>query len=1007
MGDALNNIKQIDLLSHINGKTERAGRATRINPCPICGHNDCFTVFESNTFKCYSCGAQGSIIDFEIAMGKADSVGTAIETLSQQYNIARETKQGYKSAKQATLEQIYNLSAEWYHQQLLNSKICMDHMLNTRKRSRETLIKEKIGFAAGKYSNGLHQYLSGQKIPLEDQLASGMVCKNDQGKVYDFFNGDRIIYPSFVRSQVCYFSTKPINKGDKVYNLQYEYRLKNCLFYGNDALGQPSWILVEGQEDRNSLVDLGYTNVICILGGLGDDQIAALAERSEVKDGIDRKDVYLCFDNDQAGEKYSRKLIAALSGTANVSICELGEFKDIDQLITKTEKPEAAVREVLRKSVDPVSWLIDRLPEDEQNPSKIAAALQPIIEVITSEPDDMIKGMYTEILKERLNAKSEFAKAIIRKIKLKSEDNGEEADEDEKYGLSVSRYGTQYIKRTKDSKKVISNFVMNIVRYIEDEDVRYYEVTLHTAIGCSRPIILSNEQRTNSTKFDAALAAVGPYYFSGPLNDLKEVWQLEEDRAAIKSYTCRFNRFGWIKEHDVWLFQNCAYKNGKLYTPEADQEVIVIDGVGYQSKNVRVFGGDLPTIDIEGTPTWQYVHTIIDRVWQMWDADERGRTISFRGYLAMGLLASSVYLPEIVAKENKFPYILAYGPPGTGKSEAMQFIMNMWGFRNGGENWGEATAAGISMAMEQLSCIPYWIEEFANASGQNTSQDKKIDIIKNIYNRVSSGKGGLQGRTVRQVNASLFLTGQDRPENQAFLSRCVVLRKERPTEKGSQGYYLLKSEGKKLTHVVRWLIENKTKENIAAYWQAYDQLMSELPKAVKAKIGDYNPRTIVNYSIIAAGFSLYGFRPDHDNDFLKWLADECISDMRRKQAEDIVYRFFYDLGVIFKDNPYEVFAMKTGKILYMHYGAAYNSWRVNGNKTSMPETLSRGGLLDYMRHAPEGYYIEPNESGASDRVYIGRGSHRKQQRAVGIRVDRLPENIRKEIEGWGLDEEID
>ncbi|HPS40238.1 MAG TPA: hypothetical protein PL124_12535 [Candidatus Cloacimonadota bacterium] len=393
---------------------------------------------------------------------------------------------------------------------------------------------------------------------------------------------------------------------------------------------------------------------------------------------------------------------------------------------------------------------------------------------------------------------------------------------------------------------------------------------------------------------------------------------------------------------------------------------------------------------------------MIDNVWAMWDADARGTKRTYKGFMAMGLLASCVYLPEIVARENKYPYLLAFGPPGTGKSEAMQFIMNMWGFRNGGENWGEATPAGISMAMEQLSCIPYWIEEFSNTMGASNNQQRKVELLKNVYNRVSSGKGGLSGRTVYEVNAALFLTGQDRPENQALLSRCVVLRKETPTESGSAGYYRLKAEGKKLTLVLRWLLENKNEDSVKQYWQRFDQLMGELKTRVKAKVGDYNERTAVNYAIIATGFSMFGYEPEHDTDFLKWIVDECVVDMTRKQAEDIVYRFFSDIEVLFKDDMNGIATCMVNSELYLYYSVIYNEWVKNLRSTGMQEYIGREGLLDYMRKDPNNYWIEPMEKEGLHRKYFGFGNNSKQARCIGVHIDRLPAHIKAIVESWNL-----
>lgn len=1003
-------IKRQSLAQYIGGEQERAGRAIRINPCPLCGHRDCFTVFESNTYHCYSCGKGGSIIDYVLDKGMAGDVSSAVDLLGKHFNISRDV-QGSRgkdskpqdgaftgkrqddasTVKRAEIERVFNLAAEFYHQQLMATKAALAYMHDKRGREDEILRELKIGFAPTRYC--LSSHFKDKKIPVEVQIASGLVLKGEDGKLYDLFGG-QVIYPGYVGSQVCDFQGKPIDKEKgKVCQLRGDNKLRGCLFYGQDGMYRDEWILVEGPEDRNSILqqNLKY-NAIAILGSLSEAQVKMLSER------CDGKKVYLCFDNDQTGEKYTKRLISELSGLAQVFVIEFPkEYKDIDEYLRRGSEGQDAFRGLLESALDPVSWFLRQIPEGELNPYQTKLVLQPIIEIIAREKDSFMRSAYISQVEKYLKPRPKIISAITRAVRETISNEGKEAalDPEEDFERSVSRKGTQYVKITKDSYKVISDFVMEIVRYIEDDGVRYYEVVLRTS-GGSSSLTLSNEQRINMRLFDAALAGVGPYYFYGSLNDLKEVWQLEEERADIKNYTCRFNRFGWIKDHNVWLFSNCAYKGGKLYLPEPEQDVIVIDGIGYQSKQVRVYGGDVPSLETSGTPRQEYVHQVIERVWDMWDADAQGERRGFKGYMAMGFLAATVYLTEITSKENKFPYLLAFGPPGTGKSEAMQFIMNMWGFRNGGENWGEATPSGIGMALEQLSGIPYWLEEFSNTMGASTLQQRKVELLKNAYNRVGSGKGGLQGRTIYEVNGSIFLTGQDRPENQALLSRCVVLRKEKPTEAGTSGYYYLKAEGKKLTQVIRWLLETKTAAKAAEYWENYTRLMDELKSRVKSKAGDYNERTAVNYAIIATGFSMYDYH-EHDQEFLDWLVSECVTDMNRKQAEDIVYRFFSDIETIFH-NELKSVVVRTEKEVYLYYTHIYNEWIKNQKLTGMQEYIGREGLLDYMRKDTNDYWISPKEKEGMHRKYF----QNTQARCIGVYIDRLPKPIKDVVEGWDI-----
>lgn len=66
----LNEVKQkVSLLEYIKGqghKVKKAGTGKyRVNPCPLCNHNDNFTIFESsNSFNCFSMNKGGDILTY-------------------------------------------------------------------------------------------------------------------------------------------------------------------------------------------------------------------------------------------------------------------------------------------------------------------------------------------------------------------------------------------------------------------------------------------------------------------------------------------------------------------------------------------------------------------------------------------------------------------------------------------------------------------------------------------------------------------------------------------------------------------------------------------------------------------------------------------------------------------------------------------------------------------------------------------------------------------------------
>ena len=80
-------------------------------------------------------------------------------------------------------------------------------------------------------------------------------------------------------------------------------------FLNHDALGADDLVLVEGEDDLLSVMDLGGHASVCGLRGTPNrDQLAALAERRR------GKQTYLAFDNDDAGREIALRLWKLFSG---------------------------------------------------------------------------------------------------------------------------------------------------------------------------------------------------------------------------------------------------------------------------------------------------------------------------------------------------------------------------------------------------------------------------------------------------------------------------------------------------------------------------------------------------------------------------------------------------------------------------------------------------------------------------------------------------------------------
>lgn len=999
-------IKEIPISKYVTGSAPRIGTDKyRVNPCPQCGHDDCCTVYEStNSYTCFSCGSAGSVIDFYMASNGISDVSQAVQELAVDNGIQLK-KNNSNNKNENKNREIFAEAAQYYHERALESKKAKEFFAS-RERSDEMVREQLYGFSDGH----LGEYLLKKGYSKQELLDSGLV-KEKNGKMYDFLGSDNIITPISYGNRVCDFHVRNLatDKNEKKrYQLPKDKKLGNILYYGQSDIGREKLILVEGQEDRNTLletIDRKEYGVAATLGQVSDEQLQFLIDRCTEKSVL-----YLCFDADDGGKKYIDKIGNALFTKCLVMVITFEEEKDIDAYLRKVDKKYRSeeLENLIVHAKDYLSYRINNTKiNPELSPKMQEAIYMPILELIAKEKLVETRHQYVQLFNEHLNEdlpkEQKKSRAInyshiVKSIIARNDDKEEWDDDDEEDDLlTVYQYKNRYFKRGENKKRCkLSEFIITIKRYVEQDDELYYEIVMTNFLGIvSKPVLLGKSERVNKKAFRETVANYGSFYYYGSDDDLSEIWQLEEKKANIESRTCYFSRYGYLKHHDVWLFENCAYKSGKLYLPEPNSDVIVIDGIGYRPKDVCVYGGDKPVVNTSKTPSIDYAKQIAKLNHKMWDDGNN----SFRGFLLMGFLSSLVYLNEIVKAERLFPYILAFGPPGTGKSRAVQFIMNMIGFQNGGENWGESTPYGISQAIEQLSSLPFWIEEFSNSSLANPKQQGKVEILKNIYNRTSSGKGGInRKRMAMEVNAAILFTGQDRPENQALLSRCVVLRKEKPTPDNNVAFKKLKSENDEgnLSLVFRWLIETKSEiktKQILENIQIYKNEMLKRGRDMNFEIDD---RTVSNIAIFAACFSVYEIH-EYDNEFVRWIAAEAVQDMKRKQSEDIVYRFFSDIEVMYDSIQRRNVMVRNGDTLFMRYNVVYSNWKQFQNSIRVNEIISEDGLKDYLRKAPEGYWIDSDEKARGNKRFYIDGL---QVRGIFLSISKLPKHIKEVVLSW-------
>ncbi|MDM5122836.1 phage/plasmid primase, P4 family [Aeromonas rivipollensis] len=336
--------------------------------CPLCGHNDCFTLYpDDNRFKCFSCDENGDVLDLVVKCDKArSSVDAARLLLLGELSVAPTVRKVVKleqpvyTAPPARLQELFNLAARHYQ-----TRLDVEELMELRGHSEEVLVGLDIGF-----SGGLNKALKDAGFSQEERLASGLVkLRNDAPDLLrDFFPSGVYMFPHFDRNgQVSRFTFKDPNKQYQ-FQLPSQHWLNGVQFYGEECLNAPGPVaLVEGENDRLSLMDAGWPGpVLATIGTLSQTQLAWLGH--ELAD----RDIVTFFDTDEAGDKYRSKVVQLGLKLTQVKLPE--SVKDIDEYLhgdNPLPLTELVAAFTLVESVAEAEAEAEAVQDDDQQPEVV------------------------------------------------------------------------------------------------------------------------------------------------------------------------------------------------------------------------------------------------------------------------------------------------------------------------------------------------------------------------------------------------------------------------------------------------------------------------------------------------------------------------------------------------------------------------------------------------------------------------------------------------------------
>ena len=318
---------------------------------------------DKNFFHCFGCKASGDVITFIRRIENLDYI-EAVKLLAQRAGLEIPEGSGQNSGLSKLRNRIYEANraaARFYYKCLYspNGKNALEYLHN-RGLTDKTIVHFGLGYSPSSRFE-LTNYLKNLGFTEDEIFKANLGNKSEKGYFYDRFS-DRVMFPIIdLRGNVVGFGgrimsdiqpkylntsdTPAFNKGNTVYAMN---------FAKNKADGQ--MILAEGYMDVISLHQAGFENAVATLGtALTKEQAHLIARYC--------KEVVICYDADEAGQKATERAIDIFRETnAVIKVLKVPNGKDPDEFIKSNgENGAAKFRLLLDKCGNDVEYRIAKL----------------------------------------------------------------------------------------------------------------------------------------------------------------------------------------------------------------------------------------------------------------------------------------------------------------------------------------------------------------------------------------------------------------------------------------------------------------------------------------------------------------------------------------------------------------------------------------------------------------------------------------------------------------------
>ena len=375
-------------------------------------------------FKCFGCGAGGSIFDFIMQIegcAYPEAVRIVAEKSGIPIPVVDETEDYKKmAAEREAVLTLNEWAAEFFERQLLESPGAGVAREYVRKRGINERTRQlfRIGYAPDSW-DALLNHLRERGATTDEIASSGLAVLKEQGGFYDRFRG-RVMFPILdSQGRVIAFGGRVIGEGEPKYLNSPETALytKGSNLFGlahakNEIRRLGFAILVEGYLDCIIPFQEGIQNVVASLGtALTDNQVRLLRRY------MDRPQIVVNFDPDSAGQAATMRSIEMLLKEGfKVNILRMPTDDDPDEYVR--EHGAEAFRRLLKTTQPYIEYVIDITvaAHDTSRPTGKVEAMNAILPHLARMPDKVARADYAEQIADRLKIDSRAIREELRRV---------------------------------------------------------------------------------------------------------------------------------------------------------------------------------------------------------------------------------------------------------------------------------------------------------------------------------------------------------------------------------------------------------------------------------------------------------------------------------------------------------------------------------------------------------------------------------------------------------------